>query len=153
MTTVYRAYDGDGRLLYVGMTDDLEVRFKTHERESGHWVHDMRRLAVEHYPTRQQARAAELTAIKTERPLWNIHGSPRADEVARTLYERKCSISHTPRTPYGSPEWEKEFRREMREVFRIRRLVQVALYPYLADYYAALHGPLYDDGPLYEQSA
>lgn len=72
-TTLYRFYDRDGRLLYVGITEKAWQRFKSHQRSKEWWT-DSERAHLEHFETRKEAMRAELHAIKTERPLFNIMG-------------------------------------------------------------------------------
>lgn len=78
MTTIlYRYWQGD-HLLYVGITDHPEARRASHRKNAAWWSrHD--RYAVERYATRADARAAELNAIRAERPECNVesNGSQR----------------------------------------------------------------------------
>lgn len=74
---VYRAFDESGRLLYVGCTVNVEGRMATHaEKSPWHLFHS--RLEVEEFPTRDEAAAAEVVAIATEHPRWNMRG--RSDD-------------------------------------------------------------------------
>jgi excinuclease UvrABC nuclease subunit len=72
MTYVYRAYDDDGRLLYVGLTDYVEHRMRAHLRAGSLWLDHLAQLVVE---KRRNAAAAEREAIKTEWPLYNVQHS------------------------------------------------------------------------------
>jgi hypothetical protein len=73
---LYRAFDGDGRLLYVGISLNALNRLSEHKRSSG-WFGHVARVEVEHMPSREFAASAEIHAIRTERPLWNVtHNSP-----------------------------------------------------------------------------
>ncbi|MGI5274666.1 GIY-YIG nuclease family protein [Nonomuraea sp. CA-218870] len=80
---VYRAFDSDGALLYVGSTDHRHTRFKGHEKRSAWWPL-MAEIRCEDLPTIDQARAAEMTAIRTEHPMHNRIGrrSRRVGEAA-----------------------------------------------------------------------
>lgn len=75
---VYRCYDTERRLLYVGCTHDLTARMMVHECDSKNpaSVELMRRidlLEYQTYPDRATALAAEKAAIQAEAPLLNTH--------------------------------------------------------------------------------
>lgn len=72
ITGVYRAYDSQDRLLYVGISKDVLDRLGQH-RSSG-WAQYVTNLTIEYFPTRQQALEAESRAIKDEDPVWNSAG-------------------------------------------------------------------------------
>lgn len=67
---LYRFYDEDGQLLYVGITRQLGVRWDTHARESA-WVRQATRATLEHFDSKTEALVAETAAIVEERPQWN----------------------------------------------------------------------------------
>jgi excinuclease UvrABC nuclease subunit len=76
-TDLYRAYDGDGRLLYVGISLNAFSRLVEHKRDSG-WVEQMVTMTVERFPTREIAEWEERKAIKEHRPIWNrMHNSDK----------------------------------------------------------------------------
>ena len=70
-TVLYRMFDRGRGLLYVGITGHLPGRINAHENDKPWWS-DVRILTVEPFRTRAEALAAELAAIKTEGPLYNI---------------------------------------------------------------------------------
>jgi predicted GIY-YIG superfamily endonuclease len=74
-TSLYRLYGTHTRPLYIGITSDLKVRFATHAALKTWWP-EVTRKTVELYAERDVAAAAELEAIKTERPVHNIAGQP-----------------------------------------------------------------------------
>lgn len=82
---VYRAFDAEGSLLYVGCTSSLTKRSDQHARGSAWWPY-MARIEHRAYATYAQARFAETLAIRTESPLFNLRGrdvpEPRAREAA-----------------------------------------------------------------------
>lgn len=83
VTALYRFYSVDGVLLYVGITHRIPERFSSHKRNKP-WE-EISTITVEHYPTREQALAAEQHAIKTEAPVWNItHNTGARAEVRMT---------------------------------------------------------------------
>lgn len=67
---LYRWFDKDDRLLYVGTTNDLGARTAAHGKKSS-WTAFSVRSTVEHFPSREDAQRAEVTAIRTEFPLFN----------------------------------------------------------------------------------
>lgn len=73
-TALYRFYDADGRLLYVGITFALKQRWRMHRQEKEWWPL-VAANQVEWLPDRWQAMTAETAAIKAEKPLFNIQDS------------------------------------------------------------------------------
>jgi predicted GIY-YIG superfamily endonuclease len=76
-TALYRFFDADGALLYVGITADVGQRWAAHERDKPWWP-DVVTKTIEWHATRPAALAAELAAIKAEAPRYNVAGSPWA---------------------------------------------------------------------------
>ena len=71
---MYRFYDGQGKLLYVGITIDPWRRWREHVQEKP-WYPQVKHQAVTWYDAEWQARKAETRAIRTERPEFNIAGA------------------------------------------------------------------------------
>lgn len=67
---VYRFYDGDGGLLYVGITRDMSQRFAAHRRDAPWWS-DVATVTVEVTAGMVEAEYAEAVAILSERPAHN----------------------------------------------------------------------------------
>lgn len=80
-TSLYRMYNAKGALLYVGITCTPK-RFGDHRRTQRWWRY-VRRVDVEHFKTREEARAAEVEAIRVESPRHNIQNVPRPVKVKR----------------------------------------------------------------------
>lgn len=77
---VYRMFDADGRLLYVGMTSNPHARIKVWRstgRADGHWFPQVESIRWEFFDSKPGAAAAERQAISTEAPLHNINLVPR----------------------------------------------------------------------------
>jgi hypothetical protein len=68
---VYRFYDLDDHLLYVGVTWNPSLRFEQHRAEK-HWFGHVARADVEWYPTRAIAEDEEARAIWLEAPVHNV---------------------------------------------------------------------------------
>lgn len=73
MTTLYRFYDADGALLYVGITGVGIVRWYAHAVDKAWWT-QVASVKLEHFATRDEALAAESAAILAERPRHNVIG-------------------------------------------------------------------------------
>lgn len=70
-TSLYRLYDDDEELLYVGITNALPTRLEQH-RASKPWWTEVKTIQVRHYDTREDAESSERWFIKKERPRWNV---------------------------------------------------------------------------------
>jgi predicted GIY-YIG superfamily endonuclease len=73
-TALYRFFDSEERLLYVGVAFDPEARWKEHAK-SKPWWHDVTRKVIEWRPTRTDALIAEAEVIRAGRPLYNVKDS------------------------------------------------------------------------------
>jgi excinuclease UvrABC nuclease subunit len=73
---VYRAYDKDGRLIYVGASHKLPHRVVEHRFEAW-WMRLNPRFVVKLYPTMDAAFAAEAVAIQEEQPAFNVKHTGR----------------------------------------------------------------------------
>lgn len=85
-TFVYRCYDADGRLLYVGCTNAPRNRMTMHRKDSWWWP-EVTRVRYLVFPNREKAWEQERRAILTERPRCNVKGrwhqeDPRTDWTA-----------------------------------------------------------------------
>ena len=78
-THLYRHYNSQGKLLYIGVSLSAVARLSQHEMHS-HWFTDIARVEVETYGTRKDALEAEAKAIKEERPAFNIAHAPKEAE-------------------------------------------------------------------------
>lgn len=69
-TSLYRHFDKDGRLLYVGVSLSAISRLAQH-RDSSHWFSEIASVNVEWFESRELALAAERVAVAKEKPLHN----------------------------------------------------------------------------------
>lgn len=69
--SLYRFFNAEGRLLYIGITDNPRRRFREHGKTKQWWPQVAVREIV-HLPSRVELVAAERAAIIKERPLYNI---------------------------------------------------------------------------------
>lgn len=75
--TLYRFFDADGRLLYVGRTINPARRWREHEKKSP-WFTAVAQVTRQVFATATEVDHAERRAIATERPLHNIALNPNA---------------------------------------------------------------------------
>lgn len=73
---LYRFFDSNNDLLYVGITNDPVERFEWHAKNSMWWNYSTRR-EIEEKTSRRQAFRDETKAIKAERPIFNKVASRR----------------------------------------------------------------------------
>lgn len=83
-TTLYRYFDSDGQLLYVGITKNQFDRFASHSKNS-QWFSQIATATFEHLDTREQALVAETNAIGTELPKYNKAGPVIAQDGLQHL--------------------------------------------------------------------
>ena len=87
-TQLYRHFDADGVLLYVGISANAMQRLAGHGSQSS-WASRIARVEIENWPTREEALLAEQEAISAEGPLFNrIHRAPLTyTEIGRRMNE------------------------------------------------------------------
>ncbi|HEY9370401.1 GIY-YIG nuclease family protein [Streptomyces sp.] len=79
-TCLYRLYDKDRGLLYVGIANNPVNRLNAHRWDKGKpWRHDIAIQSVEWFETRVAAEDAEVAAIRSELPLHNRTHHPECD--------------------------------------------------------------------------
>ncbi|MDL4812740.1 GIY-YIG nuclease family protein [Actinomadura opuntiae] len=77
-TALYRLYDANGLLLYVGIAYDPGARFYQHSREKPWWP-EVARKTVTWLGDRETAERAEVTAVRGEAPKYNRSGVERPE--------------------------------------------------------------------------
>jgi hypothetical protein len=87
MTNLYRHFDKDGVLLYVGISICVVSRLYTHSHNS-RWFNEITRIDIDKHETREDAEKAEEEAIKKERPKYNV------------MHARKTGITPRSRLQY-----------------------------------------------------
>lgn len=95
-TSVYRAYDADGDLLYVGVTDNLANRLKSHEHHS-RWYPLAATIEWESFDSRDYALEVERGLIYSLDPPHNTRHRVQRDwlpwgEKERMAFARSISI-------------------------------------------------------------
>jgi hypothetical protein len=81
VTDLYRYYDSDGNLLYLGISLNAAKRASEHRKDK-QWWNEVATIQIEHLPTGDRARVLEIEAdlIKAEKPKYNVvHNYGTAD--------------------------------------------------------------------------
>jgi predicted GIY-YIG superfamily endonuclease len=112
-TTLYRYFDSEGQLLYVGITGDNTKRQSQHRRSS-FWFGEIAYATFEHFEERQKALEAEGKAIKDEKPLHNIAG--KGIYLSHSPYVHMVFLAGMP--DGGHDAMHEEFSRAYRKVFQ-----------------------------------
>lgn len=72
---LYRCFDADGGLLYIGITGDPGNRFAVH-RCTTPWWHEVEKVTEEEFASRADLEEAERQAIRAEYPFYNQKDNP-----------------------------------------------------------------------------
>lgn len=130
-TDLYRLYDAEGTLLYIGISKSAMARMKQHAKEKQWWL-EVRRIEIEHVlGGRFDAEFAERRAIESERPKYNVtYNTPRylplppeqpqmtKAEMAERVQERLEHLENVERRK------QEEVRRIKADIERHRRLAR-----------------------------
>lgn len=87
-TALYRHFDAQDVLLYVGISLSAVHRLEQHRHRSG-WFGQIKRVDVEWHPSREAALDAEALAIALEIPLWN-----KSRPTPRQLLKLPTAVQH-----------------------------------------------------------
>lgn len=102
-TALYRLYDADGRLLYVGISKRPVVRWAEHAVDKGDlWWSEVERKTVEWFDTREEAESAEVRAIREEKPEYNKAHSPVDLDQLISEAAAKAAIFKRGHSDYGA---------------------------------------------------
>lgn len=83
---LYRHFDADGKLLYVGISINSVARLVQH-RSVAEWFPLIRTITVESFFDRKTAERAELDAILKEKPRFNQRGAaPEPGKIRRRAH-------------------------------------------------------------------
>jgi hypothetical protein len=93
-TALYRHFDAQGVLLYVGISLSAVHRLEQHKRSAG-WFGEIARVDVEWHETRAEALTAEAIAIAKEEPSWNV---ARPSTHRQKLTQSTYAIEHVAST-------------------------------------------------------
>jgi excinuclease UvrABC nuclease subunit len=87
MGYVYRAFDADGRALYVGYTENLGKRIRQHTQSP--WFPDLARFVIDRCETREGGFRLETDEIRSLRPIYN---APKFAPDAAPRRRRLCTV-------------------------------------------------------------
>lgn len=79
---LYRHFDKNGVLVYVGISNSALLRTANH-RDQSKWFDQVVRIEIERFPSRADALAAEEKAIITEKPTFNLRCGRKTGTLAR----------------------------------------------------------------------
>lgn len=101
---VYRYFNAEGRLLYVGCSKDPMARYRTHRQDSRLWINEVARGHISVFPDQATALAAEKAAIVAEKPLYNKthRWEGREGWGAQDYIDYARALMHTSHDPYGA---------------------------------------------------
>lgn len=75
---LYRCFDAEDRLLYVGISFKVWARWQQHSLRSP-WFHEVRKVTIERFESRGHAADAEREAVAKEKPVHNERLRERGD--------------------------------------------------------------------------
>lgn len=78
--TVYRCYDRNGALLYVGCTVDVRVRLGQHGYDRSPWLPLVVEVTTVECPDRAAGLAEEKRVIAAEQPMFNTRHNKRSTQ-------------------------------------------------------------------------
>lgn len=89
---LYRMFDAEGRLLYIGQSRSPWMRAQQQAETRSTWATQIARIQVEWHPSRPEAMRAEVEAIRREAPLYNVakfcrQAASRAAPPAKQMFE------------------------------------------------------------------
>lgn len=96
MAHLYRHFDKDGILLYVGAAKDAMARLGTHHKRE--WYKNIRTITVHYYRTKRAALKAEAEAIAKEKPKFNERKKLWMERLDKTCPH--CLKTWSPPNPY-----------------------------------------------------
>lgn len=99
---LYRFYDENDQLIYVGITHTWYQRFHQHEKNSG-WFSEAVKVTFERFPDRESVEQAELEIIQRERPAHNKYANPdyestsaHGQKIRSWVFNRYIDDAHKP---------------------------------------------------------
>ena len=85
---LYRHFDGNDKLLYIGASENIKDR-TSHHRNRSEWFDDVLKITLEHYKSRTELLDAEAFAVIAERPTNNKCDHSCYKDRAKKAVERK----------------------------------------------------------------
>lgn len=101
---LYRAFNEEGDLLYVGISSNPKQRWIEHACSKQWWRSEVHRKTVEWFPTRLAAARAEALAVRSELPTRNLALPAEDGSSSYQLIARWEPQVRSPRRPRRSPD-------------------------------------------------
>lgn len=102
---LYRWWDADGNLLYVGKSVSVFARITAHRRNSA-FFREAAAMTLERFDFPESLSAAEVAAIRKEMPLYNVQHSTRSGgDNARTITIIDGPLPAIPSQDLGAGYW------------------------------------------------
>jgi predicted GIY-YIG superfamily endonuclease len=95
---LYRLFDTEGAVLYVGISRSPSSRFMQHGRKQ--WWPEVAQVRLQRYATDAEAMDAEMIAVRVEQPRHNV----RTDRWRSGLEPVPAPVSHDEALPVGALE-------------------------------------------------
>lgn len=86
-STVYRCFDKNGILLYVGSTINIQTRLERHKHKSL-WYRKVETIKLKHFANKQKAYAEEIRACMEESPKLNKQLNPNYCFKTKTFHNK-----------------------------------------------------------------
>jgi len=91
---LYRHFDADGNLLYVGVSLGAVARLSQHKTSP--WFGQIKTVEIQQCSNREQALDLETAAVRSENPKYNIAKSPDVSAPRKIRIERLASETIVP---------------------------------------------------------
>jgi predicted GIY-YIG superfamily endonuclease len=137
---LYRFFDNQDNLLYVGISNTWYQRFHDHERKAG-WFSKVAYSTFEWHDSRESVEAAELVAIRTENPKFNKANNPSYE----TTVDHFAKIKLWTYSDVPADKAHEALIRYMKEYISVRLTVHRKQSKWIA---LAFLGTYYDIGPF-----
>lgn len=85
VNALYRIFDADDELLYIGITNNPRSRMMDHVRTKG-WARRIAYITFEHFSSRDELFATERQAVADEFPTFNVAHN-RGDDATDDTWE------------------------------------------------------------------
>lgn len=94
MIDLYRFFNSDQKLIYVGISYSTFLRFVGHRSQSK-WINEVTTITIEKFSNLNDALIAEANAIKNEKPIYNVALNSKAGKLARKVNSDKPFMNVT----------------------------------------------------------
>lgn len=89
--TLYRFFDSENNLLYVGISHNWQQRLKQHYKHSD-FHEEAAFMTLDHFNTRAEVEEAEFVAIQTELPKYNKAFNPNYEKPTEHVMKIKAWV-------------------------------------------------------------